>query len=57
MTQRKINYEETVRFEQIDQQTDRDLGFEITLIEPGSVPDRVKQTKHVLSLETDLNNI
>lgn len=48
---RKITYEETVRFERIHERTYRDLGFEIILINPNSVSDRVKQIKHVLSLE------
>ena len=48
---RRITYEETVRFEQIHEQTYRDLGFEIILIDPGSVSDRVKQIRHVLSLD------
>jgi predicted ATPase len=48
---RRITYEETVRFEQIHERTYRDLGFEITLIDPGSVSDRVKQIKRTLSLE------
>jgi predicted ATPase len=48
---RKINYEETVRFERIHEQAYRDLGFEITLIDPGSVSERVKQIKYSLPLE------
>jgi predicted ATPase len=48
---RRITYEETVRFEQIHERTYRDLGFEITLIDTGSVADRVKQIKSTLSLE------
>jgi predicted ATPase len=46
---RRISYEENVRFEQIHEQTYRDLGFEITLIDPGSVSDRVKQIKIAVS--------
>ena len=46
---RRITYEETVRFEQIHEQTYRDLGFEITLIDPGSVSDRVKQIRIAVS--------
>lgn len=45
---RRITYEETVRFEAIHEQTYRDLGFEITPIDPGSVSDRVQQIKRVL---------
>jgi predicted ATPase len=48
---RRITYEETVRFEQIHERVYRDLGFEITRIEPGSVLDRVKQIKRILSLD------
>lgn len=48
---RRITYEETVRFEQIHERTYRDLGFEITLIAPGSISDRVKQIKYTLSLD------
>jgi predicted ATPase len=47
---RRITYEETVRFEQIHERTYRDLGFEITSIGPGSVADRVREIKRVLSL-------
>ena len=48
---RRITYEETVRFEQVHERVYRDLGYEIVLIEPGSVSDRVKQIKRSLSLE------
>jgi predicted ATPase len=48
---RRITYEETVRFEQIHERTYRDLGFEIILIDPGSVSDRMKQIKRMLSLD------
>jgi predicted ATPase len=48
---RRITYEETVRFEQVHERTYRDLGFEIILIDPGSVSDRVKQIKRILSLD------
>src|SRR5579864_7168500 len=48
---RRISYEETVRFEQIHGRTYRDLGFDITLIEPGPISDRVKQIKHILAVE------
>src|ERR1700751_5460690 len=39
---RRITYEEAVRFEQIHERAYRDLGFEIILIDAGSVSDRVK---------------
>jgi predicted ATPase len=47
---RRITYEETVRFEQIHEQTYRGLGFEIIGIAPGSVSDRVKQIRRTLAL-------
>ncbi len=48
---RRISYDETVRFEQVHERTYRDLGFEIILIESGSVWDRVNEIKRLLSLE------
>jgi predicted ATPase len=48
---RRITYQETVRFEQIHERVYQDLGFEITLIEPGSVSDRLEQIKRTLSLQ------
>ncbi len=48
---RRISYDETVRFEQVHERTYRDLGFEIILIESGSVSDRVNEIKRLLSLE------
>ncbi len=48
---RRITYEETLRFERIHEQVYRDLGFEITFIEPGSVSGRVDQIKRSLALE------
>jgi len=48
---RRITYEETVRFERIHERTYLDLGFEITFIDAGSVLERVKQIKSVLSLK------
>lgn len=47
---RRITYEESVRFEQIHESAYRDLGFEIILIDPGSVSDRVEHIKRTLSL-------
>jgi predicted ATPase len=49
---RRITYQETVRFEQIHEQVYRDLGFDLALIAPGSVSERVKQIKRTLSLGT-----
>ena len=48
---RRITYEETIRFEQIHERTYRDLGFEITPIDSGSVSERVKQIMRMLSIE------
>jgi predicted ATPase len=47
---RRISFEESLRFEQIHEQTYRTVGFEIVSIEPGSLLDRVKAIK--LALET-----
>jgi hypothetical protein len=44
----RITYEETVRFEEIHERAYRDLGFEITMIDRGSVSDRVKEVKRTL---------
>ena len=42
---RRINFEETLRFERIHEETYQNLGFEIVSIEPGSVLDRVVAIK------------
>jgi len=47
---RRISYEETVRFERIHERTYRDFGFELIVIGPGSVSDRVREIKLALSL-------
>jgi len=47
---RRITYEETVRFEQIHEETYRELGFETISIGPASVADRVREIKRALSL-------
>jgi predicted ATPase len=47
---RRISYEEAMRFEAIHERTYRDLGFEIVYIGAGSVLDRVRELKRVLSL-------
>jgi predicted ATPase len=47
---RRITYEEAIRFENIHERAYWDLEFEIIRIDPGSVSDRVKQIKRVLSL-------
>lgn len=38
---RQISFEETVRFEDIHEETYRQLGFELVSIEPGSLAERV----------------
>lgn len=47
---RRITYEETVRFEQIHEETYRELGFDLISIGPASVSDRVREIKRVLEL-------
>jgi predicted ATPase len=42
---RRISFEETVRFEQIHEETYRRFGFEIFSVEPGSLCDRVATIK------------
>ena len=48
---RRITYEETVRFEQLHEQTYRNLGFEITFVDRSSVSERATQIKDSLSLQ------
>ncbi|HET7841192.1 MAG TPA: AAA family ATPase [Terriglobia bacterium] len=47
---RRITFQETVRFEQMHEQIYRGLGFEIIPIQPGPVPDRVKEIQQALGL-------
>ncbi len=47
---RRISFEESLRFEQIHEETYRDWGFEIVSIEPGSLCERIKAIK--LAVET-----
>jgi predicted ATPase len=42
---RRISFEETVQFEKIHEETYREFGFELVLVEPGSVVDRVNVIK------------
>ena len=42
---RRISFEETVRFEKIHLETYRDCGFELIMVEPGSVEERVNMIK------------
>jgi predicted ATPase len=48
---RRITYEETVRFEQIHEQTYREFGFEVIPVDSGSVLDRVAQIKRALEID------
>jgi predicted ATPase len=45
---RRISFEETVRFEEIHEDTYRELGFELVSVEPGSIMDRVKFIKSAI---------
>ena len=45
---RRISFEESLRFEQIHEETYRTLGFEIVSIEPGSLFERVQAIKSAL---------
>lgn len=48
---RRISFEEALRFEQIHDETYRNLGFELVLIEPGPVAERIAAILgHVRSL-------
>jgi predicted ATPase len=42
---RRITFEDALRFEQIHEETYRDLGFEIVSVERGSLPERVSLIK------------
>ncbi len=42
---RRISFEETVRFEKIHEETYRGFGFELILVEPGSLVERVNVIK------------
>jgi len=46
---RRITFEETLRFERIHGETYQNFGFEIVLIEPGSLLDRVAAIKGALA--------
>jgi predicted ATPase len=47
---RRISFEETLRFERIHEETYQNFGFEIVLIEPGSLLDRVTTIKAAIAL-------
>jgi predicted ATPase len=42
---RRISFDDTVRFEKVHEKTYRDFGFELVLVEPGSLADRVSIIK------------
>jgi predicted ATPase len=42
---RRISFEDTVRFEQIHEETYRNLGFELVFVEPGGLIERVNAIK------------
>ena len=42
---RRISFEDTVRFEQIHEETYRDFGFELISVEPGPLMERVSRIK------------
>lgn len=42
---RRISFEETLRFEQIHEETYRRFGFELLFVEPGSLLERVSAIK------------
>lgn len=42
---RRISFEDTLRFENIHEQTYRDYGFELVSVEPGSLTERVRIIK------------
>jgi predicted ATPase len=46
---RRITFEETLRFEKIHEETYRNFGFELVSIEPGTLPERVRRIKSLIS--------
>jgi predicted ATPase len=48
---RRISFEESLRFEQIHEQTYRSLGFELHFVPAGPIPDRIAAIRtHIRSL-------
>jgi predicted ATPase len=45
---RRISYEQTVRFEKIHEETYRKFGFELVLVEAGTVIERVERIKEAV---------
>jgi predicted ATPase len=45
---RRISFEETLRFERVHEETYRKFGFEIVLVEPARLSDRVAAIKCAL---------
>jgi len=48
---RRISFEESLRFEQIHEETYRTLGFQIISIEPGSLFERVQAIKSTMGAQ------
>lgn len=46
---RRITFADSLRFEQVHEETYRNFGFEIFYVEPGSLPDRVAAIKASLN--------
>ena len=46
---RRISFEETLRFEKIHEKTYRNFGFELIMVEPGSVAERVSMIKAAIA--------
>jgi predicted ATPase len=45
---RRISFEDTLRFEEIHEQTYREFGFDLVFIEPGSLMERVSAIKSLI---------
>jgi len=54
---RRISFEEALRFEQIHEQTYRDMDFAIVSIEPGSVAERVASIKNAVQAAGPMSSL
>jgi predicted ATPase len=54
---RRISFEEALRFEQIHEQTYRDLGFAIVWIEPGTVADGAASIKSAVQAAGPMSSL
>ena len=52
---RRITFEETLRFEKLHEETYRTHGYVLLYIDPGPLPDRVRQIKSRLTTEHSLS--